>query len=136
MKKTKIFYWITTGLFGAFMLFSAIPDILSIPEALTFMSHLGYPNYIVPFIGVAKLLGVIAILVPGFPRIKEWAYAGLAIDLTGATYSVIASDGFKPDVLIMLLPLGFMVASYLLHHKILLQGSETAKAGALNFQSA
>ena len=118
MKKTKIFYWIITGLFAAFMLFSAIPDILVVPEAVVFMAHLGYPEYFIPFIGVAKLLGVIAILIPGFPRIKEWAYAGLAYDLIGAAYSVIAVEGMKPDLLFMLLPFAFLVLSYVLYHKI------------------
>lgn len=116
MKKT--IYWVITGLFSAFMLFSAVPDIMIIPEAVKFMSHLGYPNYFTPFIGVAKLLGVIAILIPGYPRIKEWAYAGLAFDLIGATYSVTATDGFKPDVFFMLLPVGFLVASYMLYHQL------------------
>src|SRR6266576_547684 len=102
MKKTKIFFWIITILFSAFMLSSAIPDILNLPEAITFMNHLGYPNYFVPFIGIAKLLGIIAILIPGFPRIKEWAYAGLAYDLIGAIYSGIATDGLLPQMLIML----------------------------------
>ena len=90
MKKTNIIYWIFTGLFGAGMLFSAIPDVLCVPDAVKFMTMLGYPVYFIPFIGVAKVLGVIAILVPGFPRIKEWAYAGLFFDLIGAIYSCLA----------------------------------------------
>lgn len=62
------------------MLFSAIPDIMMVPEAMQMVhDQLGYPTYFVPFIGVAKVLGAIAILVPGFPRIKEWAYAGLVL---------------------------------------------------------
>ncbi len=117
MKKTKIFYWIITGLFSAFMLFSAVPDILVTPEAKTFMNSLGYPTYIIPFLGVAKLLGVIAILIPGFPAIKEWAYAGLFFDLIGATYSGIAMGGFQPQILFMLLPLIFLFLSYYLNHK-------------------
>ena len=117
MKKTKILYWIITGLFSAFMLFSAIPDILVTPDAITFMNGLGYPTYIIPFLGVAKLLGVIAILVPGFPGIKEWAYAGLLFDLSGATYSGIAMGGFQPQILFMLLPVIFLFLSYYLYHK-------------------
>jgi len=54
MKKIKIFYWIITGLFSAFMLFSAIPDALSTSDAIKFMNQLGYPNYIIPFLGIAK----------------------------------------------------------------------------------
>jgi len=117
MKKTKTLYWIITGLFSAFMLFSAIPDILVVPDAITFMNGLGYPTYIIPFLGVAKLLGIIAILIPGFPRIKEWAYAGLFFDLTAATYSQIAHDGLLPQVSFMLLPIGFLLLSYYFYHK-------------------
>jgi len=123
MKKTKVLYWIITSLFSAFMLFASIPDILSTADAIKFMNHLGYPNYIIPFIGVAKLLGIIAILIPGFPRIKEWAYAGLAFDLTGATYSLIATDGFQPAILFMIVPIAFLFLSYYLWHK----NMETAK---------
>lgn len=117
MKKTKLLYWIITGLFSAFMLFSAVPDILVMPEAVTFLAHLGYPKYIVPFLGVAKLLGIIAILIPGFPRLKEWAYAGLFFDLLGATYSGIATDGLQPQILVMLFPFTFLFLSYFLYHK-------------------
>jgi len=70
---------------------ASIPDILVVPGAVTFMSdHLGYPHYFIAFIGVLKVLGIIAILIPGYPRIKEWAYAGFAYDLFGAVYSQIA----------------------------------------------
>ncbi len=118
MKKTKTLYWIITGLFGAFMLFSAIPDFLVVPDAVTFITHLGYPKYFIPFIGLAKILGVIAIVVPGFPRIKEWAYAGLCFDLIGASYSVISTDGLQPQVSFMALPITFLFVSYYLYHKI------------------
>lgn len=117
MKKNNTLYWIITGLFSAFMLFTAVPDIMVIPDAVTFMAHLGYPKYFTLFIGVAKLLGVIAILIPGFPRIKEWAYAGLFFDLFGAAYSQIATDGFQAGELFMVLPLAFLFVSYALYHK-------------------
>jgi hypothetical protein len=117
MKNKNTAYWIVTGLFGAFMGFTAIPDILVVPDAVTFMNHLGYPNYFIPFIGVAKILGVIAILIPGFPIIKEWAYAGLAYDLIGAAYSVIAIEGLQPGVSFMLVPIIFLAISYRLYHK-------------------
>jgi hypothetical protein len=117
MKKTKTLYWIFTGLFAAMMFFTAIPDILVSPDAVVFMTHLGYPNYFTPFIGVAKALGVIAILIPGFPRIKEWAYAGLFFDLIGATYSQIATDGFMVPMLFMLIPFALGISSYYFYHK-------------------
>jgi hypothetical protein len=118
MKKTNILYWTITGIFGAFMLFSAIPDIMVVPDAISFLTDkLGYPKYIIPFLGVAKTLGVIAILIPGFPRIKEWAYAGLFFDLLGATYSGIAVDGLEPGMAFMVVIFAFLFLSYSLYHK-------------------
>ena len=96
MKKTNALYWVFTGLFSAIMVLSSIPDIIMSPDAVTFMHQLGYPDYFIPFIGVAKVLGVIAILIPGYPRIKEWAYAGLFFDLIGAVYSQVATTKNKP----------------------------------------
>jgi hypothetical protein len=72
---------------AAFMLAASVPDVLLLPEAVQMFAHLGYPSYLVPFIGVAKILGVTAVLVPGFPKLREWAYAGLVFDLIGALYS-------------------------------------------------
>lgn len=118
MKKTNIFYWTFTGLFGGFMLFSAIPDIMIVPDAVEFVSSkLGYPQYIIPFLGVAKALGVVALFIPGYPRIKEWAYAGLFFDLVGATYSGIMVEGLQPQMAFMLLPFGLMALSYYFYQK-------------------
>ncbi len=119
MKKTKLIYWTATILFVGFMLFSSIPDALMTPEAVTFMTHLGYPSYFISFIGVAKILGCIAIVVPGFPKIKEWAYAGMAFDLLGAIYSLIANDGFHVPMLFMLVPLVLGMVSYLYYQKMI-----------------
>lgn len=69
------------------MLLASVPDILRLPDAQAIFAHLGYPAYLLPFLGVAKVLAVIAILVPGFARLKEWAYAGVVFDLAGALYS-------------------------------------------------
>lgn len=116
MKKTNIFYWIFTGLFSFLMLGSAIPDVMVDPIAVQGMhTELGYPTFFIPFIGAAKILGSIAILVPGYPRIKEWAYAGLFFDLIGATYSVMAIG--KPDWVFMILPLALATASYVFYVK-------------------
>jgi hypothetical protein len=118
MKRTNIIYWTSTLLFGAFMLFSAIPDIIMVPEAVEFINgKLGYPAYFLPFIGVMKALGVIAIVIPGFPRIKEWAYAGLFFDLFGAVYSNIAAVGWDNGMFFMILPFSMFALSYIYFHK-------------------
>ena len=118
MKKTNIIYWTSTVLFGGFMLFSAIPDIMVVPDAVAFVSDkLGYPEYIIAFLGVAKTLGVIALFIPGFPRVKEWAYAGLTFDLIGATYSGIMVDGLQPGMSFMLVIFGMEAVSYIYYHK-------------------
>jgi hypothetical protein len=119
MKKTKIIYWVSTILLAVLMLFATVPDLLVLPDAVKFMAMLGYPKYLILFLGVAKLLGIIAILVPGFPRIREWAYAGLAFDLIGATYSSIAVGPVQPQMLFMLVFFIPLIVSYIYYHKIL-----------------
>jgi uncharacterized membrane protein YphA (DoxX/SURF4 family) len=116
-RRETILFWVFTGLFCAFMLTSTIPNILSAPEWVDVFKQLGYPLYMLPFIGIAKLLGIIALLVPGFPRIKEWAYAGMFFDLTGAVYSGLVVGGFDPLMLIMLFPFVTGALSYIYHHK-------------------
>lgn len=119
MKKINIGYWIFTLLLAALMGAGAIPDILSTPDAVQMVcGHLHYPAYFLPFIGVAKLLGAIAILVPGFPRLKEWAYAGFTFDITGAVYSSIAvGDPPSAWVFTIILGYGLIFGSYIFYHK-------------------
>ena len=117
MKRTNIIYWILTGLFAFVMLGSAIPDILVSPIAVQGFKEMGMPVYLIPFLGVAKLLGVIAILIPGYPRIKEWAYAGLIYDLIGATYSVASSGKSLGNWLPMLIFIGVGACAYIWYHK-------------------
>jgi hypothetical protein len=80
-------YWVVTGLMVAFMMLGSVPDVLQLEQAASFIRHLGYPSYLLPFLGIAKIVGIAAVLVPSLRTIKEWAYAGLVIDLTGALYS-------------------------------------------------
>ena len=84
-------YWGVTILMAGFMLMASIPDVLRVPQAVEIFRHLGYPPYLLPFLGTAKILGVMAVLVPGFDRVKEWAYAGLTFDIIGALYSHLSS---------------------------------------------
>jgi hypothetical protein len=135
MKKTKILYWTFIGLFAFSMMGSAIPDILSMPEAVKGMHEImGYPVYLIPFLGIAKALGAIAILIPGFPRIKEWAYAGLFIDLTGAIYSMIATGIPASNWLPVLIFVALGVLSYHFYHKRLTEKA-TANTVPLNLEN-
>ncbi len=118
MKKIKITYWIFTILIAGFMLFSSIPDIMQVPSAVDIVvTHLKYPPYFLMFIGIAKLLGSLAILIPGFPRIKEWAYAGLSFDLIAALYSIIAVGDPASKWVFMFVFLGLLAGSYIFYHK-------------------
>jgi uncharacterized membrane protein YphA (DoxX/SURF4 family) len=117
MKKIKLLYWTFTIFFAALMIFTAIPDIMNVPNAVQYMTALGYPPYFTPFIGVAKVLGVIGILLPGYPRLTEWAYAGLVFDLVGATYSQVATKQPAGGLFFMLFALALAFASYYFYHK-------------------
>ncbi len=128
MKRTNIIYWILTGLAAAMMLLSGIPNILSVPDAVSLIStHMGYPAYFIPMIGVAKVAGAIAIVIPGFNRVKEWAYAGLIYDLTAAIYSFISLGDPVAGYAFIFLPIALLVGSYIFHHKRLKEGLSVAK---------
>lgn len=106
-KRNKIIYWIATIWLSLGMVSSGIVQLIHLKEEVDLMTHLGYPLYFLTIIGVWKMLGVIAVLVPKFPLVKEWAYAGFFIAMTGAVISHIAvGDSFKesfgPVLLIVL----------------------------------
>ena len=116
-KRDTILFWITNGLFCLIMLTSAIPNLLQDEQWVKVFQQLGYPQYLLPFLGVAKILGIIALLVPGYPRIKEWAYAGFFFDLVGATYSGLAAGGFDPLMLTLAIWYALLGLSYGFYHK-------------------
>lgn len=113
MNIRNIFYWTVTGLMVAFMLLASIPDVLEVPEAMSVFEHLGYPLFLLPFVGVAKILAVITILTPGFRRLKEWAYAGLVFDLIGALYSHVSVDDPPSRWAFAVIGLFLVIGSYL-----------------------
>jgi uncharacterized membrane protein YphA (DoxX/SURF4 family) len=117
MKKTKIMYWIFTALLVVLMGFGSIPDLMYLPDAVALFDHLGYPAYLLPFLAVAKLLGIAVILIPGFPRIKEWAYAGLTFDLVGATYSSVAVGDPAGNWAFMFIGFAIIAGSYVCYHR-------------------
>lgn len=86
-KSNKIIYWISTALLAFGMLGSGISQLLHVKEMDELITHVGYPLYFMYIIGVWKILGVIAILIPKFKLVKEWAYAGFFFLMTGALVS-------------------------------------------------
>ena len=129
MKKVRIFFWIITGLMAAFMLMASIPDVLQIQEAIDVFTRLGYLRYLLPFIGTAKILAVIAILVPGFPTLKEWAYAGFVFDLIGALYSHISVGDPPGEWVFAIIGLLLVTGSYLLYRKKSASEDQTGHSG-------
>lgn len=98
-------YYGTTGLFAFAMTGSGLADIFRVDAIKEAMVHLGYPAYFPVILGVWKVLGAIAITVPGFLRLKEWAYGGFFVALTGAFASHLASgdaigEGIAPIILL------------------------------------
>lgn len=107
-KRIKITYWIATLWLSLGMISTAIVQLLKMKEEVNKTSlNLGYPLYFLTIIGVWKLLGVIAVLIPKFPLLKEWAYAGFFFVMTGAIISHLAvgdeiKEYFGPTLLLIL----------------------------------
>jgi len=118
MKKAKIIYWVFTGLLAALMLFSGIMGVAD-PVATNALisTHLGYPEYFAPLISIAKIAGVVAILIPGFPRLKEWAYAGFTFDIGMAIYSFIAVGDPVSGTSFLFFGLILIFGSYISYHR-------------------
>lgn len=117
MKTKSIGYWAATGLVSLAFLSGGLMDLAHPPDLTAGMAHLGYPAYFMTILGTWKVLGAIAILLPRFPRLKEWAYAGMAFDLTGAAASHTLSGDPAGKILTPLVIFGFVIASYLLRPK-------------------
>lgn len=118
MKKINLIYWIFTSILVAVMLFSGITSILNTPESIKMLcGHFGYPAYFNQYLGVAKVLGSIALLMPGFPRLKEWAYAGFAFDMISAVYSEISVHDPVTQWAPIFIFIAILVVSYIFHHK-------------------
>jgi len=115
MKKRKlIWYWIIT-LILSFCIFSGgLAQALQVEGVLKGFKPLGYPTYFISIIGVWKMLGIIAILIPGFKLLKEWAYAGIFFVMSGAVISHIASNDISAQIVAPVLLAVFTVLSWYL----------------------
>lgn len=127
MKRVTILYWIFTGLMIALMLFSGITGLTNPEQTKALITtHLGYPEYFGPLISLAKIVGAAVILIPGFPRLKEWVYAGFTFDLSMAIYSFIAVGDPIMGTLFLWFGLILIFGSYIFHHKKMRMAREKA----------
>jgi len=121
MKTKMIGYWATTIIVALELLAGGVTDLVHGPTLLfvgepvvEVLAHLGYPVYLLTILGVWRLLGAIALLVPRFPRLKEWAYAGTFIELTGAAASGAARGDDAGTLIWPLIIAALAVASWAL----------------------
>ncbi len=111
MGKT-IGYWVPTALVAMAMGMGGTMDLMQPAELMEGMRHLGYPDYFATVLGLWKVAGALAVLAPGMPLLKEWAYAGIVFDLTGAAASHAFAGDDAGKVITPLVLLGLTVASW------------------------
>jgi hypothetical protein len=112
-KTQKIIYWVSTLWLSLGMVATGIVQIAKSEKEVNNIMHLGYPVYFLTMLGIWKILGVVAILVPKFAVLKEWAYAGFFFAMSGALFSRIASgDAFDQMVPVLLLLILTVVSWY------------------------
>ena len=110
-RASKIVYWIATIWLSLGMLSTGVVQLFKVkgesPGSLDSMIHLGYPVYFVTILGIAKILGVVAVLIPKYPLLKEWAYAGFFFMMSGAVFTHIAAGNSMieifPSLLLLIL---------------------------------
>lgn len=108
-KSSRIIYWIATGWLALGMFSTGLVQLLRQLKEVEKITRLGYPLYFISLLAVWKLLGVVAVLLPGLPRLKEWAYAGFFFAMIGAAISHIVVGNplteILPSLLLLLLTL-------------------------------
>jgi hypothetical protein len=124
MKATKITYWITTSLLTLSLVMAGTMYFTN-PEAAAGFAHLGFPDYFRTELGIAKLLGAVALILPMIPRnVKEWAYAGVGIVLISASIAHGASGDPASNVITPIVQLLILATSYVMYAR--LQKARTA----------
>jgi hypothetical protein len=111
-KRNKIIYWIATIWLASGMLAGGLQQIFHTKGFVGIIVPLGYPLYFLYILGVWKILGVIAILIPKFRLLKEWAYAGFFFAMSGAVFSHIASGNSMKEIVPSLVLLIMTVVSW------------------------
>lgn len=111
-KRNKIIYWVATIWLAAAMLASGVQQLLQMKSFADIILPLGYPLYFLSILGVWKILGVLAILLPGYKLIKEWAYAGFFFAMSGGIVSYLATGSPVKDMIPCIILLIMTVLSW------------------------
>ncbi len=117
-KSKRTMLWVTTVVIGIAYFITGVGNVLPIAHIAQDMAHLGYPTYFLKIIGVWKILAAIVIVIPNLPRIKEWAYAGMIFDLTGAAFSRFAIGDPFVQVIVPLCIATLVTVNYMLRHSL------------------
>jgi hypothetical protein len=130
-KAKTIGYWVTTGVL-VFCMTGGIFELLSLRTTIDGITRLGYPSYIIPALGLGKVLAILAILWPGLPRLKEWAYAGFFFNMLGALVSHIAHDDPAWTIVVTITIAAITLASWALRPESRrLRASDLRASGAI-----
>lgn len=111
-KRNKIIYWVSTIWLALGMVSTGIVQLFRVKEDVDFIIQMGYPDYFLTIIGTWKILGAIAVLIPKFTLLKEWAYAGFFFIMSGAVFSHIATGNSMNEILPAILLLALTVISW------------------------
>lgn len=117
MKRLNIFYWILTGMLIPTLGIGSFMELIGNPKSVEIITSLGYPAYLSTFLGITRIIALIVIFIPKFPRLKEWAYAGIVFDIVGAIYSIVASNKQIAETIFPTVLLFIVFGSYYFHHR-------------------
>jgi hypothetical protein len=113
--RRAIVYWVATAIVAGNAVVAGMIDILRVQPFFGILLHLGYPAYFGIILGIWKVVGAIALLAPGYPLVKEWAYAGNFVDYTAAVASYLAvGDGVASNLAGPIVSIVFLVVSWAL----------------------
>ena len=118
MKRNRIIYWIATGWLSLGMTATGIVQLLHTSEEVNLFERLGYPTYLLSVLGLLKIVGVLIVLLPKLPLLKEWAYAGFTFNFLFAAISHGAVDGINGQTFFPLVVLGILLLSYRSYHQL------------------
>ena len=133
----RVVYWVVTVFIALETLVGGVTDLVhggsvlvAGPPVVGVVTHLGYPTYLLRIIGIWKLLGAIALLIPGYPRLKEWAYAGIFFELSGAAASWLICDHNLTNAIVPMVLATLAVVSWALRPPGRVLGVLFSKASA------